>query len=397
MPIMQRPALCLLPVILAWLPMTGCDRAWLAYDAVRLGEPVPADNLLRTEGRALNNRNAWEDAAVLPVPLIAASHMVRTLENADGRVQAKCYYAAAAGHWGLLQTLAVRFAVEVRVPPELMIDPPADGTVAEDRADAVAMRRFKQLFDALYPLSAGVPDGLRDFEMPGMSWPRTLAGQMVEVSCSLPVSRQRVPPPLQKLAAETKDGATIDLRQLDLSGIDLPEGLVSDGTQVRLTAVAPGGFCLRIVRAIPFTPPDNVLDYLRLGWRLVSDDDLVELEKQKNMEQVFAWSRLFFGLAMYSGGRAVTLSESSIEWDKVSLAGLSKPGFDWTYTTPGGGTLRITNLGGGRIRAESRFSVALDPFFLLAWPIMAIEEHRQPTVRVRHLRVAGPTTAPDRP
>ena len=106
----------------------GCDRAWEAYQQIELGQPIPADNLLMTDGWAVEGQvRAWGDAGYVPFPAIGSGLGVRAVVDAEGDVTAKSYIAQAFGHWLICQSVALRTAMEVNVPEEIFHDPPAGG------------------------------------------------------------------------------------------------------------------------------------------------------------------------------------------------------------------------------------------------------------------------------
>lgn len=83
-----------------------------------------------------------------------------------------------------------------------------------------------------------------------------------------------------------------------------------------------------------------------------------------------------FTAAMYAHNLDVSLED--VCQVPASLAGITREGFDWSYTNPYGGTIRVHNLGGRRIRIESGGVAISDPFMLALYASLQIEhpDHR---------------------
>ena len=110
----------------------GCDKAWQAYEAIEIGSPVPAENLLSREGRTEGHITAWDEDAVVTLPAIAATLSLRVVTDDAGNVIAKRYDAMAFGHWLLCQTIAIRQVLEVQVPEKAFHEPLADGLSSQE-------------------------------------------------------------------------------------------------------------------------------------------------------------------------------------------------------------------------------------------------------------------------
>jgi len=114
----------------------GCDRGWIEYQKIELGRPLPPQSLLRappseantaqgaTDTKVPESFACW-DHGVWPVPLSFGMHWVTAQANDEGRVLAKAYHAQAWSNYVLLTAVAVRYVMELQVPPRLLLEPTA--------------------------------------------------------------------------------------------------------------------------------------------------------------------------------------------------------------------------------------------------------------------------------
>ncbi|MHC4985004.1 MAG: hypothetical protein ACYTFO_02485 [Planctomycetota bacterium] len=105
----------------------GCDRAWEAYQQIELGKPIPADNLLLTDGLAEGHLHTWTQQDHSPFPVAASRLYVAASVDQVGNVTAKTYTKQAGGHWGLLQSAGSREVMEIEVPESTYHNPPVEG------------------------------------------------------------------------------------------------------------------------------------------------------------------------------------------------------------------------------------------------------------------------------
>jgi len=115
---------------------SGCDRGWLAYRRIEIGDPLGDDHLLARRARkdSADNVKVWGEVAASHLPAIIGWDSVGVLMDDEGAVIAKRYTAIALGHWGLAQTLAARSVMEIEIPPEGFGKPPLVDPDAPDRA-----------------------------------------------------------------------------------------------------------------------------------------------------------------------------------------------------------------------------------------------------------------------
>ena len=105
--------------------VSGCDRAWVAYQKIQLGKPLPADNLLAIEGRVEASARAWSDCAIVHVPAVLKSWGLRAIMDDAGNVVGKYYLANDFAHWIVFRTAKYRWVMEVEVPMQAFHEPPA--------------------------------------------------------------------------------------------------------------------------------------------------------------------------------------------------------------------------------------------------------------------------------
>ena len=133
---MSGTRLCIAVAALA-LAMAGCDRAWQQYEQIQLGEALPEQTALPLRPATVpphvhgglaagTERRLWTNEGIWPVPLSSGRHALAVDTDAEGRVIAKSYRAAALSNYGVVSAAAKRRVLELQVPQALLQAPTAD-------------------------------------------------------------------------------------------------------------------------------------------------------------------------------------------------------------------------------------------------------------------------------
>ena len=117
--------------------MAGCDRAWQQYEGIRIGEPLPEQTALPLRPvtvppwlhgglAAGTGRRVCTNEGIWPVPLSSGRNALAVDTDAEGRVIAKSYRAAALSNYGIFSAAAKRRVLELHVPQALLDEPAAE-------------------------------------------------------------------------------------------------------------------------------------------------------------------------------------------------------------------------------------------------------------------------------
>ena len=363
--------------------LAGCDRTWQAYQQAELGRPLPSGHLLLREGRGMKPVRAICEQDVIPFPAIYGILSLRVVADDTGRPVAKFYEACALGHWGICQTAACRWVMEVQIPHQAFHDPPEGW---EQRGSASSDRLWKiecQLsYLARAPGKSTLPKRQTTPRHP--EGPEMIAIQLIPVSeitigqrpyrsvhdkeevrtFAFTLSRKRIRKPVLDRIKQGQTSIPIDLeKDLDLSGEPGSDRSLLAGLEARVLVEPAGRTLLEVALRTPREPCTNVPEYL-LFIRDVAILGGPEREPQTPGTLGQSVVRTFFGLAMYSLGNATGLWH--LPWIRGSFSGVTRDGYDWRHRNAIGGTCRIRNLGNRRIRIEYQCFRVLDPFMLLA-------------------------------
>ena len=116
------------------LAVGGCDRSWIEYQKIELGQPLPQQSLLRplrNEGKTTQKAAAPQTPEffgrtyydVWPVPLSYGMHGISVKTDDKGLVIAKKYFALVSSNYVLFTAVAMRTVVELRPPTRLLLNP----------------------------------------------------------------------------------------------------------------------------------------------------------------------------------------------------------------------------------------------------------------------------------
>ena len=116
------------------LAMGGCDRSWVEFQRIELGQTLPQQSLLRSlrnEGETTEKAAAPQtpeffgrtDYDVWPVPLSYGMHGVSANTDDKGLVIAKAYFAMVSSNYVLFTAAAMRQVLELRPPTRLLLNP----------------------------------------------------------------------------------------------------------------------------------------------------------------------------------------------------------------------------------------------------------------------------------
>jgi len=358
--------------LLVLLP-AGCQGTWEAYEEVRVGRPIPEAGLLSRAARKGRFEWEWQDIGRLPLPPLVAVSSVRTLQDKAGNVVAKQYEATAVGYWLLAQAAAHRSVIETNVPEHAWRDPPP-GWRPRAPDDPAAERRAEQLTRILDALS-------RDAGGPG-AWRPTASDELDSLEAETIVHRYRswiAPRRLAKAVrariAAGESGVAVDPgSEIGLGGIAGAKGFDWGGLQARVCVeksdADPPALLLEVAMPFPAPRARNVVDWLH--WLLrVRDRRLPDPPPPDADEPARRFPDVLALVFMCSYIGRIDLRD--LPGLPGLFRGVTREGFDRTFSNAHGGTCRIRNLGGRRIRVETnRFELqdGLMLIGLLKWTLM---------------------------
>ena len=360
---MGRPAsthLCALAA--AALLAAGCDGAWQAYEQIQLGKPIPTGHVLLREGRVEDGgggraRGTYEYSRWL---IVSTLDGVSVFVDASGNVTAKRYVASAAGYWGLLMSSATRTVLEVQIPGPAFHDRPLHWQEPPYQSG-----QFDELFrleKSLVPLAREAAGEFADRTWYGETYPSPLADRETHTH-ALQIADNRLTENVRsKLRRATGDVPVKLGTDVDLSGLAQANYIRKVNPDAAVFRSEDGRVFLKFSLTIPRTPAADIVDFIdALQFPFPSAESHEFFGPHMNCPLLL---HSVYGLYMWHHNKVVRLTDLG-EYP-AALQGMTRTGFDWTYTNWAGGTIRVQNLGNRRIRIESKALTLCDPLLLTA-------------------------------
>ena len=346
--------------------LMGCRGTWEAFEEIEVGSPVPDGAVFRERARRGNFYWVWEEQCGSFVPAIGGNSSVRIAEDDEGKIAIKQYSAKAFGHWLVCQTAAWRSVLEVRVPEYAWHDPPNGWQPQSIRDWSRRHERALELSRVLEPLVREDPPYYRTV-LGGDALDSLEAGISRAIS-AFPIARQRVAKSvLERIDHGERSVPVVIERDIDFAG--LPDAERADWSAVRARVYvedrpAPPTLFLEIAVPSATRRPRNALEWLLYAAR--ARDSRLQREPGGHPQAEGAFFLpIFFPLYMFSHNGVIELYD--LERMPELFCGVTEEGFDRTYTNVWGGTCRIQNLGGRRIRIETKSFDLVDPLYVLVY------------------------------
>lgn len=368
----KRLILALLPAVV----LGGCNAAWPGYGRIALGEPLGEGHILRREGKFKQPTWQWVNTESTYIPLAYRHAVLSAAVDNDGLVVGKRYVAGAFGHWLVCESGTWHEVMEVRVPQEAFHDPPPDWVKPKPPGYA----RLAAIAEALAPLIEEVSEP-QNRRRDRQRLQRSLSGREVVGSVAVSIHPRRLAKPVRDAIQTGRTDIGVEPgRDVDVSGLLGADLLAAPDVETRIVADKDKRPSLKAILRIPSPPCDNVLEYLLLIQSHLFPDACGLAQEFPTLHVVLSAPKdipilhavlsapmmvLLDGFDEEIGSKTIGLTDAAAY--PACLLGVTREGFDWRYTGPVGGSLRIQNLGNRRIRVESRAHAVYDALLLVAW------------------------------
>ncbi len=351
----KRLILALLPAVV----LGGCNAAWRGYGRITLGDPLPEGHILRRRGKFKQPTWQWVNTESTYIPLAYNTAVLSAAVDNDGLAVGKRYMAGGYAHWLACQSVTWHEVMEVRVPQEAFHDPPPDWVRPKppdgDRLAAIA--------EALAPLIEEISElDNRHKDQQGLQ--RSLSGREVVGSVAVSIHPRRLAKPVRDAIQTGRTDIPVEPgKDVDVSGLWGADLLAAPDVETRIVADEDKRPSLKAILRIPSPPCGNVLEYLLLVQSQPSPDAGGSAMDIPMLHALLSVPRILFSGVL--GSKTIDLRDAAAY--PACLLGVTREGFDWRYTGPVGGSLRIQNLGNRRIRVESRSFAVYDALWLVGW------------------------------
>jgi hypothetical protein len=304
----------LVALLAAIVSAAGCNEAQRMYNTCQVGQPLPGDLPAKAHLSRLGVSHSSQGSFILP-PMGSLS-TARVLKDDDGRVVARSCNEWSVWTIGLWTSVEARYVLEVQIPPECFTAPSKDWTPSE----RVAFLRFWEFFAFI----SSKPNS-RASTQP--------AGSPSAMDClTYSGARKWV---LSGLSDEVLiEGMDMDLRRKAKLLAELRKAM-SDRSSAAATSSPTTGPTTNPFACL-CTPPQNVPDFL-MFIQVISP--LVSGDSPQGIVNSF-------------------LSPGCDPSAAFALAGafsdVTRPGFKRELTDENGVKIIIENLGGRRVRIETK-------------------------------------------
>jgi len=293
---------------------------------------------------------------------------IGVVTNDYGDVFARQYEGFSICQLGIAMWCASEWVLEVQVPPESLHDLPAGWKPREKWSPEVLKLR-----EWLEPLR-------NDFDAKDRPASELSASELAPTELNkeaqgvhVPIAARRIRSEVRAKIPEKLTATEVALaKDVDLSGLEHRADILATAVWAMVRHDEGEKYILDVAVLRPKPIPTNVLEYLLEAECLIpipDPEEMFEMFKLKGMNAVTR-DLLFPPKIWVTLGRQPDLQD--LVRQSQHLAGISKDGFDATFHTRKEGTLRIRNLGGGRIRVDAGTFGIYDPYFLIEFLSRAI-------------------------